>query len=78
MASDGGVFSFGDADFYGSTGGWHLDAPVVAASTAALTLPKLIDGLKFDPFRLGWSRPPSAGAYRGRYGPDPLRYSVTA
>lgn len=27
--SDGGVFSFGDATFYGSMGGKHLDAPVV-------------------------------------------------
>ena len=29
-ASDGGVFSFGDAKFYGSMGGKHLNAPVVA------------------------------------------------
>jgi hypothetical protein len=28
-ASDGGVFTFGDARFYGSMGGQHLDAPVV-------------------------------------------------
>jgi hypothetical protein len=28
-ASDGGVFSFGDAKFYGSTGGIHLDRPIV-------------------------------------------------
>ncbi len=26
-ASDGGVFSFGDARFYGSMGGKHLNAP---------------------------------------------------
>ena len=30
VASDGGVFSFGDAGFYGSTGGLHLNRPVVA------------------------------------------------
>ena len=30
VASDGGVFSFGDARFYGSMGGKHLNAPVVA------------------------------------------------
>jgi hypothetical protein len=29
VASDGGIFSFGDAAFYGSTGGIHLNKPVV-------------------------------------------------
>ena len=29
-ASDGGVFSFGDATFHGSMGGQHLNSPVVA------------------------------------------------
>ena len=29
VAADGGVFSFGNAAFYGSTGGIHLNAPVV-------------------------------------------------
>ena len=29
MASDGGVFSYGDAVFYGSTGSMHLNQPVV-------------------------------------------------
>lgn len=29
VASDGGVFSFGDANFYGSMGGQHLNAPMV-------------------------------------------------
>jgi hypothetical protein len=29
VASDGGVFSFGDAMFHGSEGGAHLSAPVV-------------------------------------------------
>ena len=29
VASDGGIFSFGDAGFYGSMGGQHLNAPVV-------------------------------------------------
>jgi len=34
-AADGGVFAFGDASFYGSLGGDHLDAPIVgiAATT---------------------------------------------
>ena len=30
MGADGGVFTYGDAHFYGSTGGIHLQAPVVA------------------------------------------------
>jgi hypothetical protein len=29
VASDGGIFAFGDATFYGSLGGTQLDAPVV-------------------------------------------------
>ena len=29
VSSDGGVFSFGDARFWGSTGGTHLNAPIV-------------------------------------------------
>src|ERR1039458_7276186 len=28
-ASDGGIFSFGDAQFYGSTGAIHLNQPIV-------------------------------------------------
>ena len=33
VASDGGVFSFGDADFYGSTGGIHLNRPIVGMAS---------------------------------------------
>jgi hypothetical protein len=29
VASDGGIFSFGDATFYGSTGNLHLNKPIV-------------------------------------------------
>ena len=29
VASDGGIFSFGDASFFGSTGGLQLNAPIV-------------------------------------------------
>ena len=32
-ASDGGVFSFGNAQFYGSTGGMRLNQPVVAMAS---------------------------------------------
>ena len=34
IASDGGVFSFGDKQFAGSTGGMHLNSPVVAAAAS--------------------------------------------
>jgi len=34
IASDGGVFSFGDQHFAGSTGGTHLNSPVVAAAAS--------------------------------------------
>ncbi|HVF73489.1 MAG TPA: PQQ-dependent sugar dehydrogenase [Acidimicrobiales bacterium] len=34
VASDGGIFSFGNAPFFGSTGGWALNAPVVGMATA--------------------------------------------
>ena len=29
-AADGGIFSFGDANYYGSMGGQHLNAPIVS------------------------------------------------
>jgi hypothetical protein len=29
VASDGGIFTFGDATFLGSTGGMHLNQPIV-------------------------------------------------
>ena len=29
MATDGGIFSYGDAQFYGSTGSMHLNQPIV-------------------------------------------------
>jgi len=29
VASDGGIFSFGDAGFFGSTGAIHLNRPIV-------------------------------------------------
>src|SRR5580704_3199513 len=36
VASDGGVFSFGGTTFFGSTGGMHLNSPVVGmAATPA-------------------------------------------
>ena len=40
VASDGGIFNYGDAGFYGSTGGQPLNAPIVgmaATPTAGAT-----------------------------------------
>ena len=31
VASDGGIFSYGDAAFYGSEGGASLNSPIVGA-----------------------------------------------
>ena len=33
VASDGGIFSYGDATFYGSTGGMHLNKPIVGMAS---------------------------------------------
>ena len=33
VASDGGIFAFGDAKFFGSLGGRPLSAPIVAVAT---------------------------------------------
>jgi hypothetical protein len=33
VASDGGIFAFGDAGFYGSTGSIHLNKPIVGMAT---------------------------------------------
>ena len=35
VAADGGIFNFGDAGFYGSMGGQHLNAPVVDLAPTA-------------------------------------------
>ncbi len=35
VASDGGVFSFGDAQFYGSMGGQPLNKPIVGMASTA-------------------------------------------
>jgi hypothetical protein len=33
VASDGGIFAFGDATFLGSTGAMHLNQPIIGMST---------------------------------------------
>jgi hypothetical protein len=37
VASDGGIFAFGDAQFHGSMGGTHLNAPVTGMAADAGT-----------------------------------------
>ena len=39
MGADGGVFTFGQVGFYGSTGGQHLNAPIVAAAVDVIGRP---------------------------------------
>jgi hypothetical protein len=34
VASDGGIFTFGDAPFYGSTGAIHLNQPIVGMAAS--------------------------------------------
>jgi len=34
VASDGGIFSYGDARFFGSTGNLRLASPIVAMTTS--------------------------------------------
>jgi hypothetical protein len=33
VAADGGIFTFGDAQFFGSTGALHLNRPIVGMTT---------------------------------------------
>ena len=35
VASDGGIFNYGDAAFYGSTGAIHLNRPIVGMAATA-------------------------------------------
>ncbi len=35
VAADGGIFNFGDAGFYGSTGGHHLNQPIVGMAATS-------------------------------------------
>ena len=46
VASDGGIFSYGDAGFYGSAGGYRLNAPVVGHGRHAEHQRLLAGGLR--------------------------------
>jgi hypothetical protein len=39
VANDGGVFTFGDANFYGSTGSLALEKPIVSGTAPGSPLP---------------------------------------
>ena len=41
VAADGGVFDFGDANFYGSLGGQKISAPIVAVAVAGQSKPTI-------------------------------------
>ena len=45
VASDGGIFSYGNASFYGSTGGLHLAAPIVGMAATPRRRRLLAGGL---------------------------------
>jgi Cu/Zn superoxide dismutase len=68
VASDGGVFAFGDAVFEGSTGGMQLNAPVVAmAITPIEVVARLVD-----------KRGTGVGEVRLTEGDGGVRVAVTA
>ena len=63
VASDGGIFSFGDAGFHGSTGGIHLNQPIVgmaADPTGGGYWLVATDGGIFSFGDAGFSAPPAA------------------
>ncbi len=52
VASDGGLFAFGDAAFYGSMGGHPLNRPVVGMAATPRRPGLLGGGLRRRPLRL--------------------------
>ena len=53
VASDGGIFAFGDAHFYGSMGGQPLNQPVVGMAADARRRRLLAGGLRRGVFAFG-------------------------
>ena len=72
MASDGGIFAFGDASFYGSMGGQPLDRPVVGIAATPDGGRLLGGGLRRRHLRLR-RRP-----FHGSMGGQPLDRPVVA
>ncbi len=52
VASDGGIFAFGHAGFFGSTGGTHLNQPIVGMAVHARRSRLLAGGRRRRPLRL--------------------------
>ena len=52
VASDGGIFAFGDAAFYGSTGSLKLNKPIVGMAADARRPGLLARGLRRRDLRL--------------------------
>ena len=86
VAADGGIFAFGDAQFYGSMGGQHLNAPVVGIAADARRRRLLAGRLRRRDLRLrrrpvlrldGQPAPERAGR-RHRRDPDGNGYWLVA
>ena len=84
VASDGGIFTFGDAPFYGSTGAIHLNQPIVGMATTPDGKGSWLvasDGGIFTfgdaPFYGSTGSHPSEPAHR-RHGRHPRRKGVLA
>ncbi len=84
VASDGGIFSFGNVPFCGSTGGLALNAPIVGMAQAPNTGGYWLVGLRRRRLRLqrrrllrlhGWSAPQQTDC---RHGGDPRRRGLLA
>ena len=69
VASDGGIFAFGDAGFFGSTGALHLNAPIVGHQGHGERDRLLVGGRRRRHLRLRQRRPstaPQGGSHLNR------------
>ena len=82
MASDGGVFTYGDAKFYGSTGSVHLNQPVLGLAPVPKGLGYWLVASDGGVFTFGSARffgstaAPGSAALGLVTDPDGLGYSV--
>ncbi|MDE3205884.1 MAG: hypothetical protein KGQ66_16875, partial [Acidobacteriota bacterium] len=72
VASDGGIFSFGDAAFHGSTGGIRLAQPIIAMAATASGRGYLLAASDGGIFCFG------DGSFQGGLGGHPLTQPVVA
>src|ERR1700744_1184449 len=70
VASDGGIFSYGDASFYGSTGSIHLNQPIVGMAATPDGKGYWLVASDGGVFSYG------GGAFLGAMGGSPLRKPV--